>query len=360
MIHFFCGRARPARLASLALSWALVAGPAQAVRVDDLYAASAPVADASPEATRTALVEALRRVLVKVTGSESAGRDPMVMSQFGDPSAIVQQFRRDPAGSLWAQFDAVAVRKGLALAGLPVWGEDRPATVVWLAYDTGGGERDVLGSGEASGPVATALRRDLLAAAASYAVPLVLPLRDSEDLAAVTYADLWGDFSEPVVRASARYEAEAVLIGRARLFPAGMTDVRWTLMLHEERQEWRGDVAAGPAGLAERMAQRLASSTSADLQAVRFQVAGIRTLADYGLVLNYLQSLDAIESVQLGHVANDAMIFDLKLRGGREQLTRSLAVGRVVIPLAAAPVGGAGPVAATRPPELTYQLNAAP
>ena len=235
MIQIIGGRAGPVLAALALLSWALVAGSAAAARVEDLYATSVPARDPSPEATRAAFAEALRRVLVKVTGRGATVQDATVMSHFGDPEAMVQQFRRDGAGNLWVQFDATAVRRGLDAAGLPAWGDNRPATVVWLAYDTGGGERDVLAGAGNDGPIAAAIRRDLLTAAAARGVPVVLPLRDSQDLAAVTYADLWGDFTGPVVQASARYQADAVLIGRARLFPAGMTDVRWTLLLDNER-----------------------------------------------------------------------------------------------------------------------------
>jgi hypothetical protein len=324
--------------------------------VDDLYAVSVPVAGASSEATRAATAEALERVLVKVTGRESTREDTSLLGRLGDPGAMVQRFRLDGAGSLWVQFDAAAVRRALTAAGLPVWGEDRPATLVWLAYDTGGGEREVLASGEMNGPAGASLKRDLLAAATARGVPLVLPLRDSEDLAAVTFSDLWGDFTEPVIRASARYQPDAVLIGRARLFPASASDVRWTLMLHEQRLDWRGDIAAGPAGLAEHMAQRLASSAGADAQTVTFRVAGIRTFDDYGLLLGYLQGLDVVESLQVQAVAADTMTFNLGLRGDAEQLTRSLAVGRVVVPAEEIVSSPAGAL----PAELTYRLNPAP
>jgi hypothetical protein len=356
MINLASGRFR-SMLTVLALCfWALPGGSVHAAHVEDLYTASVPVADASPETTRAAFTEALRRVLVKATGRDSAARDPAVMSRFGDPQALVQQFRRDGSGNLWVQFDAAAIRRGLNAAGLPVWGDDRPATVVWLAYDTGSGERDVLAGGGTDGAVSAALRRDLLEGAAARAVPVVLPLRDSQDLAAVTYADLWGDFTEPVVKASGRYQADAVLIGRARLFPAGMPDVRWTLLVGNERMDWRGSIADGPAGLAERLAARLASG-SAGAQSLRLGISGIQSLDAYGLVLGYLQGLDVIESLSLVAVAADEMTFDLRLRGDRELLARAFAVGRIVEPRDAS--GGQAAIApGGLPPDMSYRLNA--
>jgi hypothetical protein len=174
----------------------------------------------------------------------------------------------------------------------------------------------------------------------------------------VTYADIWGDFVEPVARASARYQADAVLIGRARLFPVGMTDVRWTLLLGQERLEWRGGVADGPQGLADRLAQRLASSAAAAPGITRMAVSGISTLDQYGLVLGYLQGLDVIESVSVGHIAGDSVGFDLRLRGDRERLARALAVRQLLEPAADPHPTQASPPAAVPDPALWYRLSA--
>ena len=43
-------------------------------------------------------------------------------------------------------------------------------------------------------------------------LPIALPLLDLEDMTAVTFADVWGGFDEPVQRASTRYRADATLI----------------------------------------------------------------------------------------------------------------------------------------------------
>jgi hypothetical protein len=325
---------------------------AAAARVEDLYEATVPVAGASPEAAQAAFADALRRVLVKVSGRASIGEDPAVQAALGDPAALVQQYRRDGAGGLWTQFEAAALRRRLGSAGVPIWGDDRPLTVVWLAYEAGG-ERDVLGSAGPDGALPAALRRDLLGAAAARGVPVALPLRDAREVSALGYADLWGESGNAVVRASARYAADAVLLGRARLAGTSPGEVRWTLMLGDERMEWRGTVADGPRGLAERLSQRLAATMApAATGPVRLAVSGVGSLRQYGQLLTYLQGLDVIGSLGLGYVAGETMVFDLQLRGDREQLTRALAARRVVEPDGAAAV--VAPAGAT--PDLSYRL----
>lgn len=356
MIRISRARARAGSMACVAAAlaglgaWVPQAG---AVRVDGVYAATVPVAGAGADATTAAFTEALRRVAVKATGRAAAGQDPALLGRFGDVTALVQQYRRDAGGGLWVQFDPVAVRRGLEAAGYPAWGEDRPLSVVWLAYDAGDGERDVLGSSGAETTAAGALRRELLAAAEARAVPVVLPLRDSQDLAAAGFGDVWGDFPETVARASGRYQADAILVGRARLFPPGMTDVRWTLFLGGERAEWRGGVADGPAGLAERLGQRLGAAGDVG-GTVRLAVEGVASFEQYGALLAYLQGLDVVEGVTVAGARGSAVDFDLTLRGDRERLEKALAVRRVVEPVAADP--GVGPSA---PGALRYRVGPA-
>jgi hypothetical protein len=333
------------------LMLALSAARLHAAPVTGIYAETVPVADGSAESMRAAFATALARVLVKATGRAEAGRDAALLESFGDPSALAQQYRRDGAGNLWVQFDPAAVRRGLGAAGVPVWGDDRPVTVVWLAFDAGEGERDVLAAGGADGSTGAALRRELLQAAQGRAVPVVLPLRDSQDLAAVSYADVWGDFSEPVVRGSARYQADAVLVGRARLFPQGMPDVRWTLLAGGERAEWRGGVADGPQGLADRLAQRLTTGTAAGPTRTRLVVSGIASFEDYGRVLAHLEGLDVVESLAVARADGEQVDFELGLRGGTERLVDALALRRLLEPAS----DPAADVAA-----LHYRLAAAP
>lgn len=309
-----------------------LAGPAGAVRVPDVYAESVPTADATTAGESAAFGEALRRVLVKVTGRESAATDPALFAQFGDPQRLVQQFRRDTAGMLWAQFDPAAVRNGLQAAGWPVWGEERPLTVAWVAYDTGNGERDLLaGTGPEQGAPA-ALREELLRTARARGVPLVLPLGDSRQMAAVTYADVWGEFTEPLRAASAPYGADAILVGRVRLFPPGLADARWTLLVGEDRMEWRGGIADGPQGLAERLAQRLAVGHGSSGGTVRLAVAGIGNMDQYGAVLAGLQGLEAVAACAVTSLDAGGVVFDLVLRADRAQFARGLALLRLIEP----------------------------
>jgi hypothetical protein len=205
---------------------------ARAAPVSDLYAAEVPLREGSRSPLEDGFRDALAQVLVKVTGRREVARDESLLARFGDPAALVQQYRMDATTGLWARFDALAVKRILDATGESIWGADRPTTLVWLAIDPGGGRREILAAGpelaegdglagmrgaEAESEVAQAVREVLMETGGARGLPLILPLVDSEDLGQVTVADVWGDFTGPVIEASRRYAADAVLIGKARI-----------------------------------------------------------------------------------------------------------------------------------------------
>ena len=131
------------------LSVLLVGDAAQAVTVPDLYETSQPVADGQRDA---AFADALNTVLVRVSGQRDAA---MRVGPVSDPRKYVTRFGWTADNVLQVLFDSASVDQLLSKAGLPIWGRERPATVVmfgaeeagswrWLAVDTPARERDAI------------------------------------------------------------------------------------------------------------------------------------------------------------------------------------------------------------------------
>ena len=127
---------------------------ARAVTVPDLYETAQPV-DGSRDA---AFVEALKTVLVRVSGQRDAA---LRVGEISDPRKYVQRFGFTADNVLEVGFDSASVDQLLSKAGLPIWGRERPATVVmfgveeaggawrWLAADTPAREREAIEQGRA-------------------------------------------------------------------------------------------------------------------------------------------------------------------------------------------------------------------
>ena len=122
---------------------------------------------------------------------------------------------------------------------------------------------------------------------------------------------------------------------------------------------WTGAAASptGPAGLAERLAARLASG-SAGARSLRLGVSGIQSLDAYGLVLGYLQGLDVVESLSLVAVAaddSDIRPQDCAATASRwhGHLRSGAIVSRAMHPAARPRLRRGG-----LPPDMSYRLNA--
>jgi hypothetical protein len=337
-----------------------------AVRVDNLYGASAPLEGGSRNLPR-AFDAALATVLVKVTGRRDI--DPAITGRFGDASRFVQQYRIDADQQVWVNFDAVAVRRELDAVGASVWGAERPTTLVWLIVDDGSGYRAVVGAAEeqpgAPGSMSdpdpqqlAAVREELQDAADRRGLPLLLPLVDTEDISSLSLSDVWGGFTESVTAASARYGPDAVLVGRGRAAAFGPLAVRWTLLVGAERYNWEGDLASGPNDVADFFAARLSASASSSGTIV-LSVDAVDSFAAYGRLSAYLGELDLVEGMAVDHVSGDRVVFRLEVRGDADRLMRSIALQRVLQPVDGA---GAGPLAGVPggPRALHYRLIPGP
>jgi len=352
-----------------------------AARITDLYSARVPAAENSPRSQSETFDIALEQVLVKVTGQRGIMVDPVVMNRFTAAESYVQQHRMNPDGSTWVQFDQVALRRSLDSVGQPVWGEERPVTLAWMVLDYGSGTRDILAAesdverkrglfevqqqtGNGDPERQAAVREMLTTTSAERALPLVLPLVDSEELDIVSIADVWGGFTESLVLASQRYGVDAILVGRVRVSFIETAQVRWILMLGDERFEWEGDIASGPDRLADFFAARFATSGSA-MGRMQLRVDGVGTLEDYGRLNRYMSSLDVIEDYSVDRVADRTVILSLLVRGDADRLMRSIALRRILQPVDSSegvmlptepsldPFGGA-------PSNLHYALIAGP
>lgn len=314
-------------------------GASMAARVDDLYSADVSVQDRSEEAREAALEDAMRMVLVRVTGSPQAAARSELEPLIERSASFVQAYRYMRGNAnlrLSVSFDGQAVQEAAAASGVPVWGPERPRLLVWLAIDYGGGQRLIVPA-DSEGPVA----RTLQAAARERGLPISLPLMDAQDRQRISFADVWGGFTEAVEAASARYAPDAILVGRARRRQSGRLGVEWKLHFGAELMAEQGGIGDGIQRAADYFAQQFAIGGRGQTgRFAQLEVADIDSLRHYARVIEHLEKLSVVENVRLSEVSGDAVVFELTLKGTLEQLRRAIALGNV---LAEQRFGPAGP-----------------
>lgn len=346
-----------ARLAAASLFAACLlsgAGPAAAVEVPSLYTVQVPLSPNDPDARSEAYDRALAQVVVRITGTRDALAPGELETLIPDPSRYVLQFRPGEEDTLWVTLDGATIEQVLMSAGHPVWGSDRPLTLVWLAVDWGGGEREIIASEDARRSEAEArsidrnrlLRERVQEVAEARGIPVAFPLMDIEDLEAVTFSDLWGGFDEQLLAASRRYAASSVLVGRIRPGPGQRN--RWSHYFGGEQREWGGEPEEVVNLLADTLGSQFAISPNEQLASVPLTVSGIDSVVAYGTVQTWLENLALVRELSVETVSGDSIRFMVKTHGDRERLRRALESARHLEPVhgiaASAPDGA---VAAT-------------
>ncbi len=293
----------------------LVAAPAGAVTLADLYETDQPVPNNSRDA---AFLEALKTVVVRVSGQRDA--PARIGAALNDPRKYVQRFGFTADNVLQVGFDSVSVDKLLQDAGLPLWGRERPATLVLLSVVEPDGYTHWI-----SGDQPNAQKEIVARVARQRGLPLKWPAVDPASLNEAT-----------ALQEAERYGANAALIGRAQ---GG--SVRWTLVSSDGSAQSSGGFEDGIHLAADTFARMFAASASS-LGNVVLEISGIRDLDAYASTLNYLESMTLVRAVALEQVSGDTMRFKLAVRGDATTLRRAIALDSKLVSqddVSAAPTG---------------------
>ena len=197
---------------SIVLS-SLVSGHVEATQVIQTNIAAIAVDDQSQRSQDSALKSAFKQVMIKITGNKDALQNPGVKAALRTPQAYLRSYRFDfqEGETLYvAEFDKIKLNELLQREGLPLWGERRPETLLWMATeDSESGERQLLDETTPS-----VMREHLSAKAKERGLPLSFPLMDLTDRTTISIYDVWGRFVQSLTQASHRYSVDNVIGAR--------------------------------------------------------------------------------------------------------------------------------------------------
>ncbi len=320
--------------------------------VQHLYEAEMLVEGQGREERNYVVREALKEILVRISGrneASSLAEDELLVPR---PTRLVQQFRYRkfksdeviPANpidgakpytqKLWLRFTEKAIAKLLRAQGFPVWGKNRPATLVWLVVDDQK-QRILIGN---STPHIS--RTFIEQEAKKKGLPFRLPLLDLADQSKVQVTDVWGNFEDTILEASKRYQTEAVLVGRIYLSFAKTWNTRWSLYSAGERHDWevansetlRAAVKEGLSKTGEVLSTRFTRvNSSAESDSVLVQIKNVPNLKAYNKIVKYLKSLNVVINLETFQINPDNVIFQIKSRNGRLGVAQAISLGHVLI-----------------------------
>mgnify|MGYP000873806070 CR=1 FL=1 len=239
----------------------------------------------------------------------------------------MQQYRAGTGNQIWVAFDGPALERWLSQNGQPLWGRDRPATLVWIAMP------DKKGGGVLTRDDGSEFKRGLDQQAAARGIVLLWPTAADVQRNGVSYALLLQGPASALAESAKRAGAGGVLIGRVADRLAG---VRWVFLFQGRSAEYSG-LSEG----VDRVADTYASiyAASGENASIDIEVTGVGSLQSYASVQSYLESLTQISRVGVVGFDNDTMRLRLSTRGGLEPLQRVLSQDARLQSIAPGPAG---------------------
>jgi uncharacterized protein len=299
--------------------------------------ASVAVTDHSPVSLKKVLPTALSDVLVKLSGNASVMTLPSVQNEVPHINDIVESYSYSmqapnaaSAPMLMANitFNKKAITALLNNAGQPVWGADRPVTLVWLDQVDGLDHANFIGSADqATDPMALAMSAD----AKARGLELMFPMMDLTDQSDVgdDPSNIFSDHHLSL--ASKRYGTQSVLSGKV-VQSGNQWEAHWKYVLDGAPIEW-DDTASSLNQLAlnavnamagSMISQLAMASPEAPTNMVVLSVSGISDLGQYARVQKYLTALGPVNSVSLQGVNANGMMLKVQYSGTEDVLKQAI------------------------------------
>ena len=328
-------------LCSAFLALMLWQKPASAVLVEDLYTVTLPIADQSVSLRLQSFQEAFQQVIVKVSGSDEAFQRPEFEQARNAASRYIRQFSYVPRESeidgvlddnllsIKVEFEITLIEELLRRYGYPVWGRERPTTLMLIAYDVN--ERVSLVSDEGSPRIIDQL--DQLAA--KYAVPVIFPLLDLEDLSIVDQVDVQAKNFNKGDLLRGRYDADALLMGQIRGRSGEGWSGEWEVRFGEQIFQWNFNSVSRTESINQvitHLAKVLALEYALESQGrpdqpVLISISAIGNINELIAAKAYLESLSAVEAAQPVAVNADTVTYRLAMLNEVADLQRLIELG---------------------------------
>jgi len=313
---------------------------AVAVEVADLYLVKWPVKDQNKSALWKATLAGFKEVLVRKSGSTEILADAGVQQSYRKVTNYLQRFEYVPQNRTNAEFrylislyfEPRLIDAVIRDAKMPLWGANRPLTVLWLAVEEGN-QRRILSAVSDDGVLQLVERN-----AVRRGLPLITPLMDLEDELAVATSDVWGRFSSSVVQASQRYFSDSLLIGRLQAIGENW---RGQFTYADQNQELAFETLAPTkdeviAGMTDKLAELLCNKYCVveDLREnneVLLYLSGIGSFSDFKAAEKYLESLSALRKLSLVGINQRTLEIKIALLGNLESLVEGVSLSNLMI-----------------------------
>ncbi|MFT7410763.1 MAG: hypothetical protein ACI9EX_001363 [Oleispira sp.] len=312
-----------------------------AVNVSDLYRISVAVDDQSEESRKLGVQWAFQQLLIKVSGYQEVLENRTLIEASQNALRYMQGFSYhqddvDDQMYLQAWFSKALLVPLMRRAQVPIWGENRPLLLNWLAIESNTNAA-ALGSGVGNGgrllisDQSPELKLRLGRAFSERGLPILWPMNDLQDQSALPLNQLWWLISNSIAEASVRYQADAILAGKLNQSVEGIWQYEGVLMQGDQSfsilREGDSPLSAltnVSTDVGRFFADQFAikSDPMNGRSGIRILVKKVKDFSDYSKILAYLQSISGVHLVEVAQVDRDNLQLYLSLEGSWDKVQR--------------------------------------
>lgn len=322
----------------------LIVNTAWAVRVSSIYQAEIPVSSQSAEERTRVIQSALKQVLVKVSGKTAILDNPKLAPQLTNASTLMQEFSYANSATndsktpfiLEARFDPNGVNNILHNLNVPIWGQNRPLIVTWVALDAPGKPVEMIDSSSEN-----EINHLLKQQADSRGIPMMLPMMDVSDLNQVSTDDVVNMSIPSLQTASKRYGSDAILISHITQQPTAFS-IQAKLVTKDDVIDLKATGATLNAALnslidnmMNSLAGRYSTVVTNNVQTrLMVRITGIVEQTDFAQVMRYVQHITAVADAQPMKISGNEVVLSIKLRGAQQAFLQAISLDKKLKPVA--------------------------
>ena len=273
--------------------------------------------------------QALEQVLIKVSGnvniielddSKALAKDIFsLLAQFGYQNINNKRF-------YFTLFDKRKIDNALTAMQQPIWGQDRPKTLIWLVNEN----RELISENMINSREDDLMTRGLKSAQLARGITVEFPLIDLDDALAVSAADINGRFYQTVADAASRYDAEYFVVANLIKIRGEQWQLKWELVKNMTqsndsqvliKQSSSGDKAdvmnAMINQIADYYAKQFAILENKGLKSTqKLTVNNIRSLTHLIRLNKMLEGLNAVDTFEIVNITEQQVVVSVTLKGG--------------------------------------------
>ncbi|MEK6731806.1 MAG: DUF2066 domain-containing protein [Pseudomonadota bacterium] len=314
-----------------------------------IYSVQVPVQSMSETERNKALPDALKTVLIRVSGDASVSQNDQIAGMLNIPNRYVSEYSYQKAvlGAampwiLVVNFTPSAINQMLTQQKFSIWSKERPLMLIWLAIKNAKGTELV--AGDSTDDAVRLIKQK----AERRGLPIAFPLLDFSDMRHVSASDLWAQSIDTVKQASLRYSPDEILMVNIDETNTAAMTAQWLLLSQDQKTPWTTDGAAlndviesGINKVADALAQQfVGANTTGQENTVQLIVMNLQDVGDYAKVMQYLKGLSGVMQVSIENVSMSQVEFNLMLTTSTQALQHTIQLDKKLQPIQDQELGG--------------------